>query len=256
MCLKEIPLVNRNFYELNPLILGQQTCAAGYSYGPHIRNYTLIHYVQSGKGILYNDAGAHTVNAGNLFLILPGQITTYTADKNDPWSYIWVGFDGSRADSLKDLNSYVLSYPHDTFFHMLKAKDLTNTREEFIVGQLYILFSYLNAGEKRPLGYERLAADYIRANYMQDFQIEEIAKMIGLDRRYLSKIFKIYTGVSMQEFLIQTRLEHAAQYLRQGEPVASAALLSGYRDAFHFSKMFKKRFGLSPRQYQKEPFKI
>lgn len=247
----EIPLVNRNFYELNPLILGQENCTSGHSFGPCIRNYTLLHYIQSGKGILRNESGTHRVQAGDLFLILPGQVTTYTADKNDPWSYIWVGFDGKRADSLKNLNSYVLPYPHDTFFHMLKAKELTNTREEFIVGQLYILLAYLNAEETPALGYDRLAADYIRANYMKDIRIEEIAHMVGLNRKYLSKIFKTHTGMSMQEFLIQTRLEHAVQYLRKGETITSAAALSGYRDTFHFSKMFKKHTGLSPRQYQK-----
>lgn len=248
----EIPLANRNFCELNPLILGQENCAPGYSYGPHIRNYYLIHYVKSGKGILYNEAGTHPVKSGEIFVILPGQTTTYTADKDEPWNYIWIGFDGAYAESLKKLNSYVLSYPRDTFFRMLDAKELTNTREEFIVGQLYILLAYLNAKKDASLGYEQLVTDYIRANYMQEIQIEEIARIVGLDRRHLSKIFKSFMGMSMQEFLIQTRLEHAAQYLRQGESVGSAASLSGYHDAFHFSKMFKKHFLLSPQQYRKK----
>nr|QGT51022.1 AraC family transcriptional regulator [uncultured Firmicutes bacterium] len=248
---QDIPLVNRHFYELNPLILGQEDCAPGHSFGPHLRSYTLVHYVKSGKGVLRNETGSYTVQAGEIFLILPGQLTTYTADKDDPWHYIWVGFDGAKTDLLKNLSGYVQPYPHDTFYHMLKAKELTNTREEFLLGQLYILLAYLTEGEHAAPGYERQAADYIRANYMRDIQIEDIARMLGLNRKYLSKLFKAFAGMSMQDFLIQTRMEHAAQYLRQGEPVAATASLSGYRDSFHFSKMFKKQFGVSPRQYQK-----
>lgn len=247
-----IPLVNRGFKELNPISLGQENCAPAYSFGPYIRDYHLIHYVKSGKGVLYNDSGAHEVKAGELFIIRPGQLTTYIADKIKPWHYIWVGFNGARARELMPFDRYVLPFSGDNFFQMLEAKGLTNTREEYIVGQLYTVLALLNSNENLHPGYAQQAADYIRANYMQAIKVEEIAKMIGLDRRYLGRLFKASMGLGMQEFLIETRLKHAAQYLNRGETVASAAFLCGYNDAFNFSKMFKKHFGISPQQYAKQ----
>ena len=246
----EIPIINRGFRDLNPLLAGWENCEPGHSFGPHVRDYHLVHYIQSGKGVLYNEDGAHPAGAGQIFLIRPGQVTTYTADEKDPWRYIWVGFDGDLADRLNRLDAWVLPYPEDTFIRLRYARDLSSTREEYVTGQLFAMLSLLLERQSAHPSYEQQAADYIRANYMRDLAIEDIARMVGLDRRYLSLIFKASAGMTMQDFLVRTRLDHAAQYLKQGEPVASAAMLSGYTDVFHFSKMFKKRFGMPPQQYK------
>ena len=100
-----------------------------------------------------------------------------------------------------------------------------------------------------PASYEKQIADYIRANYMRQIRVENIAKMLGLDRRYMTRIFKDRTGMTVQEFLINTRLKVASGYLSRGRSVTEAALLSGYTDVFNFSKIFKKMYGVSPKKY-------
>lgn len=250
MHIEDIPLLNRGFQDLNPLILGSEACACGHSFGPYVREYYLIHYVCRGKGVLRNSDGVHPVGPGQIFLIYPGQVTTYTADAQEPWEYIWVGFQGALAQSLRRLNDWVIPYPLDTFPRLLQAKERTAAREEYVAGLLFSMLSYLLEQEGGPSSYEKQAADYIRANYMRRVTVEALAEMVGLDRRYLTRRFKAKMGMTVQDFLIETRMEHAAEYLRQGEPVAVAASLSGYGDAFHFSKMFKKRFGLPPQAYR------
>lgn len=246
-----VPITNRGFLDLNPVELGWQKCVPGHSFGPSIRNHYLIHYVLSGKGVLHNEAGTHLVKAGEIFLIRPGQKTLYTADLQDPWNYIWVGFTGRLASQLELLNASVLPCKGDVFLRLQRAADLSSTREEFVAGQIFTLFSQLLEAEQPSPGYEQQAADYIRANYMKEFRIESLADMLGLNRRYLGRRFKAAFGLTPQEFLIQTRLENALRYLQQGKSVAEAALLSGYSDVFHFSKMFKSRYGLSPQNYRK-----
>lgn len=247
---RDISIINRKFKDLNPLVLGWQTCIQGHSYGPHIRSYYLIHYVCSGKGILENSQGIHPVSAGELFLIRPGEITTYTADAVNPWDYIWVGFDGLLAKAL-DALPCVIPYPKDTFFTMQKAAKFKNAREEFLAGQLFLMLSaLLEHAESTPPNYVQQTTDFIQTHYMNPVRIEQIADMLGLNRRYLTRIFKQATGKTVQDFLIETRLTHAAEYLQQGWSVAETASLSGYPDAFHFSKLFKQRLGVSPREYK------
>ncbi|WP_226392455.1 AraC family transcriptional regulator [Ructibacterium gallinarum] len=247
-----IPVVNRGFRDLNPLIAGWEKCNPGYSYGPHVREYYLIHYVKKGKGVFYNAEGGFPVHAGEIFVIRPGEVTTYTADTQVPWEYIWVGFDGAMAGQLAKGNVPVQSCGGTCFEAILRAEERTARREEYIAGQLFLLMSELLEQQTPPPGYERQAADYICANYMRDITMEEIASMLGLSRRYLSRIFKRFSGMTMQEFLIRTRMEHAVRYLCQGKTVSEAAALAGYADVFHFSKMFRRRFGISPRQYARE----
>ena len=88
------------FTELNILSAGTQKCEPGYKYGPAVRNHYLIHYITNGKGILGFDNKEFAVNAGQAFLIEPGCVTYYEADRLNPWEYIWVGFDGSYVKGL------------------------------------------------------------------------------------------------------------------------------------------------------------
>ena len=96
----------------------------------------------------------------------------------------------------------------------------------------------------------RQACDYIDANYMNAVAIRDIARLVGVERTYLAKIFKEKTGRSMQDYLIDTRLSKAAELLERGYTVAESAAIAGYGDSFNFSKMFKRRYGASPSAYK------
>ena len=80
---KDFLFVNRNFKDLNPMLYGCQDCAPSHSFGPSVRTYTIIHYVERGKGKLYKYGREYPVRAGEAFVILPHEVTTYTADADD-----------------------------------------------------------------------------------------------------------------------------------------------------------------------------
>ena len=71
---------------------------------------------------------------------------------------------------------------------------------------------------------------------------------------YISKIFKSETGDTLIRHLINLRLERAKELLGQGGTgsIQEVAAAVGYEDAYHFSKLFKKRYGISPSQAKGE----
>lgn len=71
---------------------------------------------------------------------------------------------------------------------------------------------------------------------------------------YISKLFKEETGDSPINYLIKIRLEKAKEVLEGQEPVSirSVANQVGYEDVYHFSKLFKKYYGISPLNYSKQ----
>ncbi len=247
--LYESAIVNRNFSDLNPVSCGRQECAPGHSFGPHMRDYYLLHYVTRGCGVFFRDGNAHPVRQGQFFIIRPHELTTYTADARRPWSYIWVGFTGVLAAQL-DILPPVVTLSTSLFHEMLECERLRRCREEFLAAKLFTLFTQLFESAPAPNDYVRQVCDYIDANYMNPIAIGDVARLVGVERTYLAKIFKEKTGCSMQDYLIDTRLSKAAELLVRGYTVAESAAIAGYSDSFNFSKMFKRRYGVSPSAYR------
>lgn len=245
-------IINKSFNDLNPLLVGWEKCDSNHSYGPSVRTYWIVHYVVSGSGKLYTGKKCYDVKKGQIFIIKPDEITTYTADTDTPWHYIWIAFDGNLAQKMNKIKKRVIDYPETTFLDILKCADKNTTAEEFVASKLFEMYSVLFDKNEKNTNYEKMAYDYICANYMNDIKIDEVAKLAGVNRNYLSRRFKKAYGITMQQLLVNTRLAHSIELLKQGISVARASALVGYDDAFNYSKMFKKNYGVSPNNYIKE----
>lgn len=96
------------------------------------------------------------------------------------------------------------------------------------------------------------AKEYIYQNYMHPLSMEEIAEQVSLNAVYFGTLFKKETGDTVINFLIQYRMEQAKQLLKNIRyNVSEIAQMVGYDDERHFSKQFKKRVGITPKEYRK-----
>lgn len=240
-------ITNRHLADLNPLVLGEETCRPGHSFGPAVRDYTLIHYIRSGRGALRDQTGTHPVEAGQAFLIRPGEVTVYTADREQPWHYCWIGFDGGLSERFAQLPP-VFELPGWVMEDMVRAGQRGTGAEYELAALLFRLYALLFAPAKiGPVG---RVEDYIHSGYMTPIRVEALARQLNLDRRYLSRIFKEETGLSIKEYLTAYRLERARELLRAGCGVKEAALLCGWEDPSNFSRRFKQQFGRSPSEIE------
>lgn len=92
--------------------------------------------------------------------------------------------------------------------------------------------------------------DYIGDHYSEKISLDQIAENMYLSSFYISRIFKSETGNTPIRHLINVRLEKAKELLENGYQgsIQEVAAMVGYDDAYHFSKLFKKRYGISPSQ--------
>jgi AraC-like DNA-binding protein len=243
-------LLNRGFRDLNPITIGSEHCRPDKSFGPDMRGYTLIHYVVKGKGYLRKFGRTYPVCQGQAFIINPGEIVVYYAEKTDPWYYQWIGFDGQLSKKFAELPP-VVSFSSNWIGMMLDCPADSAMREYEITSVLFRMYADLFADKKHGNHYVRRVRDCIQTQYMYNLKVENIASEMNLDRRYLSRIFKASTGKSIQEYLVAVRLEEAVRRLSYGFSVGETAVLCGYGDVCNFSKMFKKRYGISPGQWKK-----
>ena len=244
-----IILSNQHLQDLNPLVAGEEACRPGHSFGPAVRRYTLIHYVLSGQGTLYTHDGSYPVFPGQAFLIFPDEITTYTADGVNPWHYQWIGFDGSLSERFRELPR-VFPASGDFFSRMICSARTTEMPEFHVAGDLLLFYAELFTHKSSQNKYVRQVESFLQAAYMDKISIQQLSEQLGLDRRYLTRLFHAHTGKSIQDYLIEIRLREACKHLSSDHSVRDTAILCGYEDVTNFSKAFKKHYGISPAKWK------
>lgn len=268
---------NQSFVDLGLYQYGRENCEPGHSFGPAKRNHYLFHYISAGHGTLMaNDCQGQTLTyqlrEGQGFLLFPGQTSTYIADNEEPWQYMWIEFDGLRVKEALEVAGISQNNP----VYARQSTELTEKMKEEMqyiithhdestlqsIGHLYLFFDYFlrsqAKGEKVTRSqlrdfYIREAIAYIENHYQEDVSIEHIADVLGLHRSYFGKLFKTSVGKSPQQFLMNYRMVKAAELLTlTGKPIHEIGVSVGYSNQMHFSRAFKTIYGCSPSEWRKE----
>ena len=261
---------DERFIDLNLYQFGWEQTAPAHSYGPNARNHYLFHYVIAGRGVLMANEKRYEITGGHGFLIVPGQITTYTADSRAPWEYTWLEFDGLRAHESLNLAGISGSQPIYTPQNaeagrrlqeeMLYIVNHADASPIHLIAHGFLFLDQLvqaSSGRHAPSEYRlrdfyiKEALTFIEQNFQRDISIEEIAAVCGLNRSYFGKVFREAVGESPQAYLLHYRMARAAQLLKETRlSVGEIAAQVSYANQLHFSRAFKNVHGVAPREYR------
>ncbi|MGG1573995.1 response regulator [Fictibacillus sp. NRS-1165] len=99
----------------------------------------------------------------------------------------------------------------------------------------------------------KLAKKFIDDHYHEAISLEQVAAMAGLSPTYFTKLFKEETDMTFIEFLTEIRLRKALKLLNQNQySLKQISYMVGYKDPNYFSRVFKKQYLLSPKQYVRQ----
>ena len=260
----QTPLTPRDIYLTQ---FGEEQCLPDYSFGPAIRNNFILHYVYSGKGELHSVNKTYHIEKGQLFIIYPGQSAYYKADGNEPWLYRWIEFNGSLAADIMSSagfsdGSAVLCDSEGKIGDAIKQLvDAHGSSYEYMMSLLWYAFSVMvqNPADTKAQTHTEIyltnAQNYIHSNLHKKLTVSEIADFLGISRNHLSRIFTKEKGMTIQQYIISTKLNTAAQYLKNRDlTIKEIAYSVGYSDPLEFSKAFKKHFTLSPSKWRSKDF--
>ena len=158
-------------------------------------------------------------------------------------------------------NLYLEGLARNVFPNKSALLDLSHLHGAFLELLVYILRSLavdqenkietrLSKTEKRKRNLVNHTIYYLETHHDEEITLEQLAEMLYVTPTYLSKTFKAATGVGPINYLIQIRLNHAKELLKNDSlSVKEVAKTVGYEDAYHFSKLFKKYYGKSPSQF-------
>lgn len=237
------------WHEVTPLFYGSEDCCPGHTYGPAVRDCYLLHYVLEGKGTFLRGNGRYPVATGDIFVIRPGEVTTYQADAEEPWRYVWLGF--FCGEELPFLQEAVLrQMPVKHLFAYIDehadAEGMDGKIFSLTHEILWILSRGVRKSSRPGSRYAEYLKAYIDSSYMHRISMEEIALRLHVDRRYLTALFRERYGQSPQNYLTEYRLARADAFLKLGHSVSEAASMAGFSDIANFSRRYKQKFGVSP----------
>ncbi|MCL2051480.1 MAG: AraC family transcriptional regulator [Lachnospiraceae bacterium] len=240
------------------------------SFGPAIKPYYQMYYIFKGHGLFTIGGKKYKLGKGDGFLISPDELAYFHADKNDPWTYGYVGFAGSDSDELVKGLGLTVKKPlfkskrndeiHRTLTEIMANNTYKLTAELKRNGHFNILIAILAENTatspkgkvNRTDNYVSKAIDFIHANFCDPIKITDVADYVQINRSYLYTLFMEAIEVSPHQFLADYRIEKACILLAKTKAsIESVALSCGYMDALVFTKAFKQVKGVSPSQFRK-----
>lgn len=245
---------------------GRQDCSDMHSWGPGIRTNYIIHYIVRGKGSFVCGGKTYALSAGQSFLIRPFTEICYFPDKNDPWEYTWIDFDGEEYVRLLKKIGFCES---DCIIGKIESEKILIFYEMLSLlsankNQLYtadglartILGTYADcypvSVRSSEDSYFESARLMIHGFYHRpEFGLTYICDNLGISRATLHRSFKKNCGASPGAYLLNYRIERAGELLERGSSVKSTALSCGFQDPLYFSKVFSSALGISPREYRR-----
>lgn len=250
---------------------GYEECEPGHSYGPAVRKSYMIHYVTQGKGIFKTKGRTYHLKKGDLFFIEPGEEIFYEADRLDPWGYCWIGMTGTHMESYLKRTSFfdhpIAHYDQNfdlslLFIEMQRAYNSPFAIRDLALNHvLYKLLAFLvvhfpnpdDPKKKSPKDYIETIMEYCLSRIDTYVSVHDIAAYTGLDRSYVSRLFRQETGISLKEYIWKTKEEEACRLLIDTSlPIHVVARSVGFEDPLHFTKTFKKKLGCSPKAFRRQ----
>ena len=240
-----------------------------HKFGPAVKLSYVLQYVEKGCGTYTLNGNVYRVQAGDLFFLPKNSIVSYAADKENPYRYYWIDFDGLSAKNILhnigiSEENPVISLNNGEVLHRFRSVGDALEGRSYLsyldaLGRLYELLSFLgslraeyaSAPASSAEQHVQDAISLIKHRYWDNLTVAQIAAEIGINRNYLSAVFKKYTGESPVSYLMKYRIQCARCMLQLGYSVIDTATRCGFNSPANFSMQFKRMVGHTPQKERK-----
>jgi AraC-like DNA-binding protein len=247
---------------------GCESCTSDYAIHRSTFPYYSIEFVARGRGALQLDGRPFELVPGTVFSYGPGVAQDITTDPAEPLLKYFVDFAGTR--SLDLLTRHGLA--PGSVVHVFAPGEVQSVFDDFIRDGLKgtgyapalcaALFEYLvlkiadsqmpgKAGQTLAFGTYQRCRQHIVEHCRRLTSLNEVARECHVDRAYLCRLFRRYEHQTPHQFLMRRKMHVAAERLLDpGTLIKEVAKDLGFVDPFHFSRVFKSVFGLSPNAFR------
>ncbi len=247
---------------------GREECAPDYFIHRDGFQYLAVEYILSGLWELEIAGNRYQLEAGSLFAYGPETAYKLRAlPSRQRLIKLFLDFCGHEAEAQLKASGLADGRPHtliqtrwvrDILDQLLDCghyppatqRAMSRLLAELLLLQLREEAKFAPVEDNGSYGTFKRCRDYLRDHFRTLRTVEEAARGCHVDPAYLARLFKRHAPETPYQFLVRLKMEHAAAcLLRRNSLVKAAALEVGFEDPYHFSRVFKSRFGCSPRNF-------
>ena len=228
-------------------------------------NVYVIEYILAGTGTLTVNSREYHPSAGDFYLLQPVAANEYHSSADAPWTKIFANVYGPLCREIVDV--YGLSNtvhikncdvrrPLQDFIDIANSVEL---KESEIMARCAAKFVEVIASAALHNNHNiytdnaeaNLLCDFLNANTQRTVSVAELSNLIYRSPDYTIKLFKQTYGYTPYDYQIRQKMSICKRRLcTSSDSISDIAYDLGYSDPQHFSKLFKSRCGVSPRQYR------
>lgn len=251
--------------------LGLDSPAATY-FVDRYEDVLTLKFVLSGKGTVYGKQ----CRAGDVVYTPPLVPQRYQTDAADPWRLVWLqvcgGYSIYLLEKLRALSPepFLLCDEPEKLLSLAKFMIYEQNpipSPDYIRAVAAMFFSFLKAPEQTKTDPEKQdsahrgkrdnnlvvqqACDYVH-RHLSTVTVNQLAELSHFDRKHFTNLFRKFTNISPQEYIIAAKLEYVRFFLKESDISLEEIVNSvGYEHRNGLVTAFRKKFGMTPTAYRK-----
>ena len=230
--------------------------------------YYCIEFIAKGTGHAILNNRKSDLKTGSFFSYGPGISQQIASDPKHPMVKYFIDFTGTAGKRILRKNIS----PLGTVIHVNRPDEITPIFDDLLTQGLsdnpyrsmtcsvlleYLLYriagiatSQSDSPSQAHITY-RQCRQYIKENFTSLHSLQDIAAACAINNAYLCRLFKRFDVQSPYQYLLNQKMTYAAdQFQKKDVLVKEVAHVLGFNDPFHFTRIFKKVFGISPQSFK------
>lgn len=215
---------------------------------------------------LDSGSGPAECSSDTMLVWAPGS-THWYGNENRSWTHTWVHLSGSLVADRIVKAAFATNTPFhipdpDSFVRFVADLLDEITRrpapDSSLLVLLFDVWLRRHHLSTDPATVSRIPREFLavkswmETEFRSTIRLKDLAERVNLSIPRFCSLFKNYFGTSAVDYVVRLRMQHAAFLLQDiNMSVSKVASMVGYEDFYHFSKLFKKSHGVSPRQWRK-----
>jgi AraC-like DNA-binding protein len=269
------PLIDQPRYWRNALLPGGELLTAQlqrHVFARHWHETYVVPVILAGAQTYYYRHAQRSVGPGGIAVINPGEVHTGERGVDVGWAYrafyVPATFLCGLAEQMADRSVRQVWFPDGPLYDaelsgrlvrvhraLQHGIDMLSVEAELIDAFQLLLSRYGGVREQRTHSArdpKRVGAmqETLREHLNEPLSLTELARAVGLSAHHAAQLFAREVGMPPHAWRNQVRLEHAVRLLRSRMSVAEVAASCGYTDQSHFTRHFRKAYGVPPGRWQ------